>query len=256
MTKPTMRWSSGGAVVRVVLQRPNRMNSLTPAVLDDYERLLDELEADHKVRAVVISGEGRAFCIGMDQDFLLDCFADKEGTFFPFCARFHRVLRRFEALPVLVIAAVDGFARAGGFEVIIACDLVVATTRSRIADHHIVFGMIPGAGGAARAVRKLGDQRARELILTGKWLEGREIEAAGLAVSVVEPKALDAAVDELLARVRPLSRPALARMKALVNRCADLTLDESLDAEFEVYQDYMRNEPSSDDGFNAWTASR
>jgi enoyl-CoA hydratase/carnithine racemase len=243
-------------IVSVTLQRPDRMNSLTPEVLDAFEVLLTELEADPDVRAVVIAGEGRAFCVGMDHDFLKDCFADKTGTFFPFSARYHEVLRRFEALPAIVIAAVDGITRAGGFELVIACDLVVATTRARIADHHIVFSMIPGAGATARAVHKLGDQRARELMLTGRWLAGHEIAEAGVACRVVEPAGLSAALEEILDRLRPLSRPALARMKSIVNRCADLPLEAALEYEFSEFQDYLLTEPSSDEKFRAWTSAR
>lgn len=248
----TMRCETRDRVLHVAMQRPESLNSLTPAVLDDFERMLDEVEASTELRAVVISGDGGVFCVGMDQYFLRDCFADVPGVFVPFCERYHRILRRIEAAPVVVVAAVDGLARAGGFELLIACDLVLATTRSRVADHHIVFGMIPGAGATPRAVRKLGDQRARDLLLTGRWLTGAQIADYGVATEVVEPDALGAAVEQLLGRLRPLSVPCLKRMKRLVNRCADVSLSDGLDLEFAEFIDYHATEPTHADGFLAW----
>lgn len=256
MSMDTLRFEARDRVGYLTLARPGRLNSLTPAVLDDLDRALDEAAARDDLRALVIAGEGRAFCVGMDHDFLAACFDDVPGVFEPFCARYHAVLRRLETGPTVVIAAVDGLARAGGFELLIACDLVVATTRARVADHHVTFGMIPGAGATPRAVRKLGDQRARELLLTGRWLAGQEIADCGLALRVVAPGELDAAVEELAARLRPLQRPALARLKRLVNDCADLPLADGLARELAEFRDYHATEPTSADGFRAWQESR
>lgn len=252
----TMRWAQEDRVLHVVMQRPERLNSLTPAVLDDFERMLDEVTASPELRAVVIGGDGGVFCVGMDQDFLSECFADVPGVFLPFCERYHAILRRMEVAPAVFVAAVDGLARAGGFELLMACDLVVATARSRIADHHIVFGMIPGAGATPRAVRKLGDRRARDLLLTGRWLRGKQIADYGVATEVVEPDSLGAAVEDLLRRLRPLSAPCLRRMKRLINRCADVPLAEGLELELAEFADYHATEPTSGDGFHAWMESR
>lgn len=253
---PSVRWETRDAVGYLVMRRPERLNSLTPAVLDDFELVLDEAEAADDIRAIVIRGEGGFFSVGMDQDFLNQCFENVPGVFEPFCARYHRILRRLESMPVVVIAAVDGLARAGGFELLLACDLVVATTRSRVADHHITFGIIPGAGATPRAVRKLGDQRARDLMLTGRWLQGSQIAEYGLATQVVEPESLDPAVEQILRRVRPLSGPCLRRMKMLVNRCADVSLSDGLELEFAEFVDYLATEPTSADGFYAWRRTR
>lgn len=248
----TLRVDVEPAVLGVTLTRPSDMNSLTPATLDDLEAVLDRVETDPELRAVVIRGVGRAFCVGMDQAFLRECFADVPGVFVPFCERYHALLRRIEAAPVLFVAAVDGLARAGGFELLLACDVVLATTAAKVADDHIRFGMIPGAGAVPRAVRKLGDARAREMLLTGRWLSGAEIQEAGIALRVVEPADLDQAVQTLLDRVHPLSRPCLARMKRLVNCCADATLEDGLALELAEFVDYHQHEPTAADGFYAW----
>lgn len=249
-------WTTRDRVMYITMQRPGRLNSLTPAVLDDFEQALAQAEADPELRAVLISGDGGVFCVGMDQDFLSECFADVPGVFTPFCRRFHRLLLRMEAAPFVVIAAVDGLARAGGFELLMACDLVLATTRSKVADHHIVFGMVPGGGATARAVRKLGDQRARELLLTGRWLQGQQIADFGVACQVTGHDALPAVAEELLGRLRPLSRPCLARMKRLVNQCADLPLRDGLNAELAEFADYHASEPTAAGGFYDWVGRR
>lgn len=252
----TMRFEIGDRVGYLTLTRPQRRNSLTPAVLDDFEQVLDEVEASAELRALVIKGDGEVFCVGMDHDFLTECFTDVPGVFEPFCTRYHRILRRLESAPVVVIGAVDGLARAGGFELLIACDLVVATTRARVADHHIVFGMIPGAGATPRTVRKLGDQRARDLLLTGRWLTGQEIADYGVAIEVTGPGDLDASVERLTGRLRPLSRPCLARMKRLVNECADMPLVDALARELAEFRDYHASEPTSADGYYSWQERR
>lgn len=250
----TLRWERRGAVGHLMLTRPAELNSLTPAVLDDLEQVLDDLEQDAELRAVVLRAEGEAFCVGMDHVFLHECFADVPGVFVPFCRRYRRILQRLEAAPFVVLAAVDGLARAGGFELIMACDLVIATKRARVADHHIVFGMIPGAGAIPRSTRKLGSQQARELLLTGRWLCGAEIAEFGVACRVVEPEQLNDAVGEVLDRISPLPRPCLARIKSLINVCADLPLDDGISREFAEFLDYHATEPTSADGFLAWVS--
>lgn len=252
----TIRVQEEPGVLRLTMSRPDRLNSLTPDVLGELEAVLTLVEAATDIRAVVIHGSGTAFCVGMDQTFLQECFADVPGVFVPFCRRYHALLRRMEAAPVVFVAAVDGLARAGGFELLLACDLVIATTTSKVGDNHIRFGMIPGAGAVPRAVRKLGDMRARDLLLTGRWLYGQQIAEAGVALQVVEPTELDDAVTTILDNVRGLSRACLARMKRLINSCADVSLDEGLDLELAEFIDYHDSEPTAADGFHAWTRQR
>ena len=123
--------------------RPEQLNSLTEQVLDDLDAALDAVEADREVRALVITGQGKAFCVGLDLGLLSRAFADP-SYFESVLSRLGALCERLESLPVVTMAAVGGLARAGGFELMLACDLVVLAEEARIGDVHTVHGVAPG----------------------------------------------------------------------------------------------------------------
>lgn len=251
-----VRFEVRDGVGQVLLDGPDTMNSITPHVLDALEDVLDAAETDSQVRVLVIRGAGKAFSVGMDIDYLGDCFADPAGVFVPFTTRFHALLDRIEALPIPVVAAVNGLARAGGLELLLACDLVVAADSARVADHHIEFGIVPGAGATVRAVRKLGDQRARELLFTGRWFTGAEMVEHGLAIRAVPADRLDAAADELAGSMSGRSPQCLASMKRLVGLAGDLPQAEALAAERAEFARFHAEVPDSAEGYRAWVEKR
>lgn len=244
-------------VMYLLLDGEETMNSLSPQTVDDLERALDQAEADPDLRAVVITGAGeRAFCIGMDITFLGSCFADVQGVFLPFIDRLHAVLRRIELLPVPVIARVNGLARAGGFELLLACDFVIAAEDARVGDLHLQAGVPPGAGASQRAVRKLGDQRAKALLLTPLWLDGPTMVEWGLAYSAVPRDQLDDEVERLLATLRGRSRPALAVTKRAINAAHGLSLEEGLRYERELFEKMLVSTADADEGYRAYVERR
>lgn len=251
-----VRYEVRDGVGHVLLDGADTMNSITPEVLGALEEVLDRAESDSRLRVLVIRGAGKAFSVGMDIDYLGECFADPAGVFVPFTRRFHAVLDRLEALPLPVIAAVNGLARAGGLELLLACDLAVAADTARVADHHIEFGIVPGAGAVVRAVRKLGDQRARELLFTGRWFTGEEMVVHGLAVRVVPVEELDDAVVELAGTMSGRSPDCLASMKRLVALAGDLPQAEALAAEQAEFARFHAEVPSSSEGYRAWVEKR
>lgn len=241
---------------QIVLDGPETLNSITPAVLDQLETVLDRAERESAIRVLTIRGAGKVFSVGMDLDFLGRCFADPQGVFVPFTERFHAVLDRVEALPVPVVAGVNGLARAGGLELLLACDLVVAADSAKVADHHIEFGIVPGAGATVRAVRKLGDQRARELLLTGRWYDGQEMVERGLAVSAVLPDQLDEEVRRVAASMSTRSPDCLAAMKRLVRVAGDLPQSDALAAERAEFARFHAEVADSAEGYRAWVEKR
>jgi len=243
-------------VLRITLDGPETMNSLDPAALDGLDAALDLAEADPSLRAVVIRGTGKAFCVGMDLSFLGECFADPAGVFVPFTRRLHALLRRLEELPVPSIAVVNGLARAGGFELLLACDLVLAADEARVGDTHSDFGVVPGAGAAVRAARKLGDQRARAMLLTGRWLSGPEMVAWGLASESVPLAELDAAVDRLPSALRGRSRLVQAAIRRVLNATPDLPLDQALMLEREEFVRFHEEAHDADEGYRAFVEGR
>lgn len=244
-------------VMWITLDGVESMNSLTPSVLQGLDDAIAVAESDHTLRAVVLTGAGEAaFSVGMDLDFLESCFADPTGIFLPFLDSFHAVLLRLERLPVPVIARVNGLARAGGFEIILACDLVVAADDARVGDIHVEFGMSPGAGSSQRAPRKLGDQRAKALMLTPRWLDGPEMVEWGLAISAAARPDLDDAVENLLSGLRGRSRPAIAVTKHLLNAARSESFDDGLALERLLFARLQTEIGEAAEGYRAFVEKR
>ena len=250
-------WVIDDQVLYAVLDGESTMNSIDPGVLDGLESMMDAVESSPSLRAVVITGAGdKAFSVGMDLGFLERCFGDPDGVFLPFLDRFHAVLRRLERLPVPVVARVNGLARAGGFELILACDLVVAAQEAKVGDIHIDFGVPPGAGSSQRAARKLGDQRAKAMMLTPLWLDGPAMVEWGLALTTAPRADLDAEVERLVAGIRGRSRPVIAMVKRLVAAPGSMTLDEGLHLERALFAQFIHDVPDAAEGFTAYVEKR
>lgn len=243
-------------VMYVTLDGPATLNSMTPGSMAGLEAVLDEAEASVDLRALVITGSGeRAFSVGIDITFLGDCFGDPSGVFLPYLDRFHAVLQRLEQLPVPVVAAVNGLARAGGFEIILACDLVVVADDARVGDIHLQFGVPPGAGASQRAARKLGDQRAKALMLTSMWLDPATMVDWGLALEAVPRADLGAAVERLVDRVRGVSRPGMAVTKRTIASAQELPLAQGLAHEREMFEKFLSTD-GADEGYRAFVEKR
>jgi len=238
---PLLRDSRGESAVWLVLNRPDVMNALSPDLLDALEEALDELQADPAVRAVVVTGAGRAFCAGADLAFALDSLSQSSNgdALLAFVERAAAVLDQLAAFPKPVVAAVNGLALAGGLELVLCCDLVVAAESAQLGDAHANYGLLPGAGGAARLARRIGTNRAKQLLFTGELVPAASLVEAGLVNAVVPDGELEAAVSALadaMCRKSPLS---LSAMKRLVAEGADLPLDAALRLEIEALERHL-----------------
>ena len=232
------------------LNRPDALNALDEEALSELAALLPRVADDAAVKALVFTGSGKVFSVGLDLGLLESAFAD--GTYFrDVLERFKKLLLGIEALPVPAIAAVNGLARAGGLELALACDVTLIADEARVGDTHLAYGILPGGGATQRLPRAIGSQRARELILTGRWMDGREAAAIGLALKSVPRASLDGAVEELAARFRGLSRPCLAATKQAMVVGESLPLDVALDLEIDLFIRYLDTEPTAREGFDA-----
>lgn len=242
-------------VAYLTLNRPHAMNAIDESVLTAFPAAAARAAADPTVRALVIEGAGDAFCVGLDIDLLGRAFGDH--TYFADVLRRYRdVLLAIEDLPIPVIAAVTGLARAGGFELILACDLVIVASEARIGDTHVAFGLLPGGGATARAPRRLGWQRAADLLLTGRWMTGTETVEMGLAMRAVPRAELPAAVEEVVARIRGLSRAAITATKGAMRAGADVPARAALDVEIDHFARYLATAPKADEGYRSFVEKR
>jgi enoyl-CoA hydratase len=148
-------------------------------------------------------------------------------------------MSRIDAFPKPVIAAVNGIATAGGIELVLACDVVIAAEGARIGDGHANFGLLPGAGGSIRLPRRIGAANAKYLFFTGDLLPAADPILAGLVTRIVPNDALANAVTALVDKLATKSPIGLARMKELANAAFDLSLAEGIMREQEVNVSYM-----------------
>lgn len=244
-------------VMRVLLDGEDTLNSLTPHTIAQLNTMLQAAEADTSLRAVVVRGAGtRAFCVGMDIAFLADCFGDPEGVFVPFLESYHATLLRLENLPVPVVAQIDGLGRAGGFELILACDIVMTADDAKVGDAHVSFGVPPGAGASQRAVRKLGDQRAKALMLRPTWLDGPTMVQWGLALSSHPAAELESAVESFVSDMCGQSRPAMAITKCLLADSREWGFSEGLAHELALFRRLLTEVPDHAEGYRAFVEKR
>ena len=157
-------------------------------------------------------------------------------------AAFGRACELIARLPVPVIAAVEGHALAGGFELMQSCDVVLVRDDARIGDHHTRFAMIPGGGGTQRLPRLVGRQRALSLILTGDSLTGAEAVAWGLAYRSAPADSFDQLVTETAERLAAKDRRSVAAIKGLVADGLELPLAEGLAQEREAVVEHLLSE--------------
>lgn len=181
-----LRVEQHGPVRQLVLDRPRQRNALNAALVDALTAALSEAETDPATRAVLITGAGPSFCAGADLQHLLMLSESGESPV-PFLRTVSDLTRRIEISPLPVVAALHGHAVAGGMEIALACDAVVAETDTLIGDGHIRNHLVPGAGSAVRMRRKLGDALGRWLGLTGELLPAERFLATGWLHSLVEP---------------------------------------------------------------------
>jgi enoyl-CoA hydratase len=214
----------------VTLDRAAAMNALSLAMRRELVATIDDLQNDPLARVLIVTGAGKSFCAGLDLK-ELGASRDLGSTLQPAEATDPvAALRRF---PGPVIGAINGAAVTGGFEMALACDLLVASETARFADTHARVGVLPGWGLSQRLPRLIGVNRAKELSLTGNFLSARQAESWGLVNRVVEPDRLLAVAFELAKDMLSAGPEMLVAMKRLIDDGAATTLDRGLEIERE-----------------------
>jgi crotonobetainyl-CoA hydratase/dehydration protein DpgD len=225
-----------GRVAYITLNRPEALNALDSAAHAMLAEIWDDFEADDDVWIGVLGASGeRAFCVGQDLKELVRRTEEEGAPISSFGSRglpgWPRLTERF-ALGKPLIARVHGLALGGGFELALACDLIVASETAEFALPEARLGLIPGAGGAFRLTRQLPLKTAMGLLLTGNRLSAQEALTHGLVNEVVPTAQLDAAIQrwvQALLRCAPLS---LRAIKQAVHQSAHLSLEEAFSASY------------------------
>jgi enoyl-CoA hydratase len=205
-------------VLWLKLNRPQALNSLTLSLVDALTASIKDAQRDPDVRVIVLTGEGRAFCAGAD---LKDPARSRPESGAEFVQAIGALTELIEASGKPVIAAINGIAVAGGMELVLACDVVIAAESARLGDAHSNYALFPGGGATARLPRKIGLNNAKLVMFTGDLRPASDWKAFGLVSQVVADDGLMEAVTALAAKLATKSPLVLSRMKQALNDSLD-----------------------------------
>ncbi|MFO7768200.1 MAG: enoyl-CoA hydratase-related protein [bacterium] len=241
-----------GGVAQVVINRPKVLNALSRQTLGLLEEVLDRLEEDDDVRAVVLTGTGeKAFVAGADITEIQEL--DRQAGE-AFSRRGQELFDRIETFPKVVIAAVNGFALGGGCELAMACDIRVAAENARFGQPEINLGILPGYGGTQRLPRRVGQGPALELLLTGDMIDAGRAKDLGLVERVVPEGSAQKEATDLARAVAGKAPLAVAAIKrAVAASCSEGS--EGFEAEAGEFGRIMESE-DKDEGVSAFLEKR
>lgn len=239
-----------GKVGLITLDRPDALNALNAALIEELGQALDDFEQDDHVKAIVLTGSERAFAAGADikemqsknyMDVLKENFLDNWD--------------RVSHCRKPIIAAVSGYALGGGCELAMMCDFIIASDTAKFGQPEITLGVMPGVGGTQRLTRLVGKSKAMDMCLTGRMMEAEEAERSGLVSRIVPAdELLDTAV-EAADKIAEFSQPSTIIMKETINRSYELSLSEGLLYERRLFHSLFATEDQKE-GMQAFVDKR
>lgn len=237
-----VRLQVADGVATITLDRPDAMNAVTTALAVALEQAVRAAGEDPEVRVVLVRGAGGNFCAGGDFEEVQRLRAEGPDALRTLFAAFRAACAAVGEIPQPVVAAVEGVAMAGGFELMQACDLVLVRHDARISDNHVNFGMVPGGGGSQRLPRLVGRQRALGLLLSGDRITGVDAVEWGLAYRSYAADSFAADVDAFVARLAGRRTDAVRSIKRLVRDGLAGDLERGLDLEQDAVVAHIAGE--------------
>ena len=222
-----------GQVGWIRLNRPKTMNALNPAMIDAIHAALDQFDASGDIRAIVITGTGRAFCAGAD---LKDARANGEAengdaASERFLDSVQNMMLRLERSKIPVLSLLNGITMGAGFEIALCCDIILAARSARIGDGHAKFGLLPGGGSSARLPKRVGIPAAKAFMFTADLFVAEEAARLGMVEFVFDDEQAEAQAQSIGERIASRSPLAIQRMKELITKAVDVPLDVALEEE-------------------------
>ena len=225
----TLLYEKKGNYAVVKLNRPDKLNALNNQVFTELNNLITDVELDHDINALIITGNSeKAFAAGAD---IKELHESDETTGLHFSEHGSKVLNRLENLKIPVIAAVNGFALGGGCEMSLACHIRFASEKAKFGQPEVNLGIIPGYGGTQRLPKIVGKAKAMEYILTGNIVEAEEAKRIGLVNDVFPADELMEKVEDFVKLILTKSQPAVKSAVESVNISDRLSLREGLEFE-------------------------
>jgi enoyl-CoA hydratase len=230
---PVLLVERSGGIATITLNRPEALNALNTELRDAIEVAFRELAKDSEVRVAIITGAGRAFSAGIDLKELSSTRLERSG------AADYDMISAIHDFEAPVIGAVNGHAITGGFELALACDLLIASENAVFGDTHARVGIVPGWGLSQKLPRLIGISRAKELSLTGNFIDAAQAERWGLVNRVVP-------ADELMPTCRQLAQdmlscdpPSLRRYKQMIDRGYAGTFSDGMAIERQISREHL-----------------
>ncbi|MGE0086991.1 MAG: enoyl-CoA hydratase/isomerase family protein [Desulfococcaceae bacterium] len=244
MAYENILFAAENGIATITFNRPKQLNALNGALLDEFSRALDEIEANEEIRVLVLTGAGeKSFVAGADITEL--------ATFGPlqakvFAKKGQAIISRLQELVIPVIAAVNGFALGGGSEMALACDFIYASENANFGLPEITLGIIPGFGGTQRLPRLVGANRAKEMIFTGKMIPAAEAAAIGMVNKVCPAANLMEEVMKTAKAIAAKGRVSLRAAKQAVNSGLGTDLATGLNIECDAFALCMASEDAKE----------
>jgi 2-(1,2-epoxy-1,2-dihydrophenyl)acetyl-CoA isomerase len=252
----SIRTEQRGEWRKIILDRPHRLNAFNDEMHQAAALALDEAANDVRCRAVLLTGEGRAFCAGQDLNDRVSGEGGAEPDLGDTVERFYNpLIRRLRSLPKPVVCAVNGVAAGAGANITLACDIVLAARSARFVQAFAKIGLIPDSGGTFFLPRLVGEARARALIMTAEPLDAETAAAWGLIWKAVDDEALLPEAEALTEHLATQPTQGLALAKRALAASAANTLDAQLDLERDL-QRLAGQTPDYREGVQAFLAKR
>ena len=239
MSQPTkVKFAIQGAIARITLDRPEKLNALDPEMLTALEDAVSQAEQSRQVRVIMLAAAGeKAFCVGAD--ILAWTALSPLDMWSEWVRRGDRIFERLERAKQPVICAIQGFAYGGGLELALACDIRIVTDSARFAMPEVKLGTVPGWGGTGRLPKLIGSARAKQMIFTGEPIAADVAERWGLANEVVPVASLNDRATGLAEKIAGNAPIAVQTAKQLIASPSSGTL-ESLAAAVNAFSDDAR----------------
>lgn len=230
--KGTVLFEKRGVVGIMTINRPEALNALNTAVLEELDKRLDAIAADAELRVVVVTGAGRSFVAGADIAEMRAKSAEEGKAFGRFGSA---VFRKLELSEKVFVAAVNGYALGGGCELAMACDIRLASEKAKFAQPETGLGIIPGFSGTQRLPRIVGIGMAKEMIYTGRVVDGTEAQRIGLVNAVYAPEVLMDEALRLANQIVGRSPLAVQYAKEAINRGVETDIDTGIAVENALF---------------------
>ncbi len=216
----------------ITMNRPAVLNALDIETIEELTAAVHELEHDQTIHVAVLTGKDKAFIAGADIKQMQTMNALEAKTF---ATNGHQLLQTIENSRLPYIAAVNGYALGGGCEVMIACDLIIASTTAKIGQPEINLGIHPGFGGTQRLPRLVGATKAKELLLTGDTIDAQEALRIGLVNKIIEPEKLMEETEKIAQKIASKSGIQTHCIKTLVNTGLNIDLPSACTLEISSF---------------------